>query len=198
MNTQATPARRKAQLRRELRIARAAIPPSTARLHATRAARNLMKLASLRRARDVAVYLAAGSELDTRALIAALHRAGKRVRVPAIAPGQDGAMRMIPLDPHAPLRRRRHGIREPARRRRASRSRIDVLVVPLRGFDLHGTRLGSGAGYYDRWLARQRPRPFCVGFAYALQEVRRLPREPWDQALDAICTERGLRHFRTR
>lgn len=157
-----------------------------------------MRLPSLRRARHVAVYLAAGSELDTNVLIRALHRAGKCVLVPAIAPGPDTAMRMIPLDPHAPLRRRRHGIREPARRRRVARSRIDVLVLPLRGFDGSGTRLGSGAGYYDRWLARQRPRPFCVGFAYALQEVDALPREPWDQPLDAVCTERGLRYFSRR
>jgi len=155
-----------------------------------------MRLPSLRRAHHVAVYLAAGSELDTAPLIRALHRAGKRVLVPAIAPAApDATMRMIPLDPDAPLRRRRHGIREPARRRRVTQSRVDVLVLPLRGFDGTGTRLGSGAGYYDRWLARQRPRPFCVGFAYTLQEVDALPREPWDQPLDAICTERGLRYF---
>jgi 5-formyltetrahydrofolate cyclo-ligase len=195
LNSAVPVAPEKAQWRRELRAARAAIAPAAARQHAIRAARNLMRLASLRRARHFAVYLAAGSELDTDVLIRALHRTGKRVLVPAIAPGPDSAMRMIPLDPHAPLRRRRHGIREPARRRRDARSRVDVLVLPLRGFDSSGTRLGSGAGYYDRWLARQRPRPFCIGFAYALQEVDALPREPWDQPLDAICTERGLRYF---
>lgn len=105
-----------------------------------------MRLPSLRRAHHVAVYLAAGSELDTAPLIRALHRAGKRVLVPAIAPAApDATMRMIPLDPDAPLRRRRHGIREPARRRRVTQSRVDVLVLPLRGFDGTGTRLGSGA-----------------------------------------------------
>lgn len=188
----------KAQRRRELRATRTAIPPASARQCAIRAARNLLKLPALRRGRHVAVYFATGSELDSDALITLLHRADKRVLVPAIAPGTIATMRMIPLDRHAPLRRRLHGIREPVRRRYTARSRIDVVVLPLLGFDVSGTRLGSGAGYYDRWLARQRPRPFCVGYAYSAQETAQLPREPWDQPLDAVCTERRLRHFSRR
>ncbi len=157
-----------------------------------------MRLPALRRARQVAVYVAAGSELDTEALINALHHARKRVLVPAIKADADRAMSMVPLEAHAPMRRRLHGIREPAQRRRSAHSRIDVVVMPLQGFDGTGMRLGSGAGYYDRWLAQQRPRPFCVGYAYALQEVANLPRESWDQMLDAVCTERGLRYFPRR
>ena len=187
---------RKTQLRRELRVIRAAISPARARAGARRAARHLLRLRRLRDAREIAVYLAAGSELDTTPLLDALHRARKHVRVPAIV--SDGEMRMLTLAPHAALRARRHGIREPARRIHPARTRIDLLVMPLRGFDGAGTRLGSGAGYYDRWLARQRPRPFCVGYAFAAQEVAHLPREAWDQPLDAICTERGLRYFSRR
>jgi 5-formyltetrahydrofolate cyclo-ligase len=161
-----------------------------------RAARHLLRSPQLRDAREIAVYLAVGSELDTTPLLDALHRAGKRVRVPCVV--GDGTMHMLELAAQAPLRARAFGIREPARRLRITRTRIDLLVMPLRGFDTTGTRLGSGQGFYDRWLARQRPRPFCVGYAFAAQEVALLPREPWDQPLDAICTERGLRYFAHR
>ena len=66
--------------------------------------------------------------------------------------------------------------------------------APLVGFDRHGARLGSGGGYYDRWLSRPRiaHKPRYLGYAYALQQVERLPRDDWDVPLDAVITERGI------
>jgi 5-formyltetrahydrofolate cyclo-ligase len=185
----------KSQLRRHLRIARDAIARPAARRAAHRAALHLLRSGRLDRARCVAVYLASGSELDTAPLIRALHRARKRVLVPIVDARRAGTMHMVPLDPGSPLRRRRYGIGEPVARRRIPRVRVDVMVLPLRGFDRRGTRLGSGAGYYDRWLARASIRPWCVGWAYAIQELPELPREAHDQRLDAVCTERGLRRI---
>lgn len=142
------------------------------------------------------MYLGSGSELDTSVLIASLHRRDHRVFVPVIDERNTRSMRMLPLSPGAVLRERSYGIREPVRRLRpASRERIDLVVLPLIGFDAHGVRLGSGGGYYDRWLAARRPRPYCIGYGYAMQEVESLPAQAWDQRLDAVCTERGLRYF---
>jgi 5-formyltetrahydrofolate cyclo-ligase len=188
----------KQQARRLMRTARAAIPALLARRAARRAALHLLRAGRVRGARCVAVYLAAGFELDTTPLIRALHRAHKHVLVPALDRHRKGVMRLVALDRGAALRRRRFGIREPVDRRGPARIRVDVMVLPLRAFDPHGTRLGSGAGYYDRWLARTFLRPYCVGYAYAMQEVPELPREAHDQPLDAVCTEVGLRRFGTR
>ncbi|MGH8446644.1 MAG: 5-formyltetrahydrofolate cyclo-ligase, partial [Solimonas sp.] len=68
---------------------------------------------------------------------------------------------------------------------------LDAILLPLLGFDAHGNRLGTGGGYYDRWLARPRvaQRPRYLGYAYALQQIERVPREPWDVRLDAVITE---------
>ncbi len=70
----------------------------------------------------------------------------------------------------------------------------DVLIVPLVGFDAGCNRLGYGGGFYDRTLARLRAAgPVrAVGFAYAAQELDRLPVEPTDQRLDAVVTEAGV------
>lgn len=71
---------------------------------------------------------------------------------------------------------------------------LDVVLMPLLGFDNAGTRLGSGAGYYDRALAFRAARaatPMLVGVAFAVQEFAQLPRDPWDIPLDAIVTEHG-------
>ncbi len=188
----------KSQLRRHMRSTRVALPPATARRAALRASEHLLRLGRLRRARCVAVYLTFGAELDTAPLIRALHRAHKRVLVPAIDPQRDATMHMVPLNPGTPLRSRRYGIGEPVDRRRILATRIDVMVLPLLMFDRIGTRLGSGAGYYDRWLARAPFRPYCVGYGFAMQEAPALPREAHDQRLDAVCTERGLRRFAAR
>jgi 5-formyltetrahydrofolate cyclo-ligase len=188
---------RKPQLRRELRAMRAAIAAPLARRAARRAARHLLLLPELRQARSVGVYLACGSELDTAPLIAALHALDKTVCVPVMLRAE-GRMRLQRLGPRQRLRRRRFGIREPAGGVPGARIIPDLVVLPLTAFDRHGLRLGSGGGYYDRWLSRLRPRPFCVGYAYAMQQVAALPCEPWDQRLDAVCTERGLTRFARR
>lgn len=73
----------------------------------------------------------------------------------------------------------------------------EVLIVPLVGFDARGYRLGYGGGFYDRTLAMLRAkRPtVAVGFAFAAQELPEVPIDAYDQKLDAIVTERGLRLF---
>ncbi len=81
----------------------------------------------------------------------------------------------------------------------ASPERVDpqILIVPLVAFDSRGYRLGYGGGFYDRTLERLRNlRPtLAVGFAYAAQELERLPMELTDQPLDAVVTEVGERWF---
>lgn len=73
----------------------------------------------------------------------------------------------------------------------------EVLIVPLVGFDARGYRLGYGGGFYDRTLEALRlKRPtLAVGFGFAAQELAEVPIDGFDQRLDAMVTERGLRLF---
>ena len=190
-----SPAALKAQLRVQQRRLRATLPESQRRRAAVRAALNVLRLPQLRRVHDVALYLAVGSELDTAPLIAALQRAGKALWVPFIERGNPGRMRMTPLPAVRALRPGPFQIPQPTRAVRRRMRGAAMLVLPLTAYDARGHRLGSGASYYDRWLQRQTPRPFCLGYAFACQQIAELPREPWDQPLDAVCTERGLRRF---
>lgn len=180
---------RKRALRQQLRRARAALPLAQRRCAAHAAARHLARACRRWQARHVAVYLGVAEELDTRPLLAALR--GTRLYAPRV--GRDGALRFARLAP--PLRRNRYGILEPAGPRPP---RLDLLVLPLVGFDASGGRLGMGGGYYDRLLARPRPfrRPLRVGYGFAIQEVPRVPAGAHDVRLDAVVTERGVRTFR--
>jgi 5-formyltetrahydrofolate cyclo-ligase len=108
-------------------------------------------------------------------------------------------MRFAPLRAHGCLRRSALGLPQPVRNRpQRTARRLQLIVLPLLGFDGRGQRLGNGGGWYDRALAapRQGRRPLLVGYAFANQEMDRIPAEPWDVRLDAVVTERGLRRFR--
>ena len=73
----------------------------------------------------------------------------------------------------------------------------EVLIVPLLAFDARGFRLGYGGGFYDRTLAglRARRATLAVGFAFSAQEVDEVPIDGFDQRLDAVVTEAGVRWF---
>ena len=140
--------------------------------------------------RCVSAYLPIQSELDPRPAMRALAGRGLRVAVPEIvAPGTplafrgwtpDAATEPGPLGVHVPVE--------------AERIEPDLLLVPMLAFDRRGHRLGYGGGYYDRTIAGLRARRpvVALGFAYAAQELDRVPDDPTDMQLDGIVTEDGL------
>jgi 5-formyltetrahydrofolate cyclo-ligase len=69
-----------------------------------------------------------------------------------------------------------------------------VLVVPPVAFDRRCYRIGYGAGFYDRTIPilRHMHPVFTLGFAFACQEVDKVPDEQHDVPLDAVVTEREL------
>lgn len=181
----------KVRLRTALRERRKAIGHAAAKQAERAVARGWCACAPLRRARRIGLYLAMGSEMRTAALIVALQRRGIGIYAPALVRGQlrFRALRGQRLSRHA------LGMAEPRCGRSLRAAALDVLVLPLLGFDARGTRLGQGGGYYDRALVHCGWRPYRLGLGYAAQGVPALPREPWDQPLRAVLTERGLRRF---
>ena len=161
--------------------------------------RTLERLRLFRRGARVALYLPMAGEVDVRPCLEAAWRRGTTVFVPRITSRRRGRMAFVPWVPGIAQRRNIFGIAEPAvARRRASALHLDVVVLPVVGFDRRGNRLGMGAGYYDRVLRRRLDptrrwrRPRLVGVAFACQELDAIPASPWDVPLDLIVTERGL------
>tara|TARA_R110002124_G_scaffold106467_9_gene258291 strand:+ start:2914 stop:3471 length:558 start_codon:yes stop_codon:yes gene_type:complete len=72
-----------------------------------------------------------------------------------------------------------------------------AVIVPLVGFDARGYRLGYGGGFYDRTLAvlRAAGPVLVLGFAYDAQELPEVPIDAYDQRLDGIVTQSGVRRF---
>lgn len=66
---------------------------------------------------------------------------------------------------------------------------LDVIIVPMVGFDLNKYRLGNGGGYYDRYLMNTDA--LKIGVAYDIQKCE-FPVEEFDIALDKIITEKNI------
>jgi 5-formyltetrahydrofolate cyclo-ligase len=114
-------------------------------------------------------------------------------------------MRFVRYEVDSAMRVNRYGIAEPEHRHAEiiPPRRLDVVLMPLVGFDAQGARLGSGAGFYDRSLhhlreGRRWRKPKLIGVAYECQRVARLQPDRWDVPLDGILTERGLTRLRRR
>jgi 5-formyltetrahydrofolate cyclo-ligase len=183
-------AARKRALRQQCVGRLRARPPTEAEARA--ATRLVAATPEFRGATRIALYAALRDELSTRPLEAAARADGKRVALPRILPG--GRLELVWVDSFEELRPGRYGVPEPPDGgTTVSLAELDVVIVPGVAFDREGGRLGRGGGYYDRALAaRVGRRPFVVGFAQSTQVVDRVPREEFDQPVDAVVTEREL------
>jgi 5-formyltetrahydrofolate cyclo-ligase len=88
----------------------------------------------------------------------------------------------------------RYGIREPdPQAPLLIPGDVDLMLVPAVAIDRDGYRLGYGGGYYDRLRADPLWRKIpTIGIVFDFAYVDRLPIDPWDLPLDAVCTELGV------
>ena len=188
-------------LRASLRAKRRTISAAERARAARQIARQADRILHLHSGQRIGIYAATAEELDTSCLIALALRRGCLVYLPCIDPRlRVRSMRFAQITGAArALRVNRFGIGEPEALPLASARLLDVVFLPLVGFDRHGTRLGRGGGYYDRAFEFRRLRtfwhaPLLVGLGYALQEVERIAPAAHDVPLDLVITERGVIH----
>ena len=186
----------RARLRKQLREKRRALTPAERERAARRVARNVDRKLGLRAGDRVALYCTLRDELDTAPLFALARRRGWRLYVPRVERARHGrTMRFVEAGGRE--RVNRLGIREPQTPRTIGARWLDLVLVPLVGFDAHGMRLGMGAGFYDRAFAYRRWRrawrgPRLIGVGYAFQQVPRILPAQHDVHLDAVVTEKGV------
>jgi 5-formyltetrahydrofolate cyclo-ligase len=144
----------------------------------------------------VAGYSPIRSEIDPVALMRALAARGARLALPAVmACGKSLAFRA--WSPGDRLMLGPLGILEPSPA--AAELSPDVMLVPLAAFDRAGHRIGYGAGHYDVTLAHLRKVKVitAIGIAFAVQEIKAVPMQPHDVALDYVLTEKRTFDFRS-
>jgi 5-formyltetrahydrofolate cyclo-ligase len=144
----------------------------------------------------VAGYSPIRSELDPAPLMKNLAALGVQLALPAItARGKSLIFRAWSVNDRLMLGSL--GILEPSPA--AAELVPDILLVPLAAFDRSGHRIGYGAGHYDVTLAHLRKAKAAIGIgvAFAVQEIKAVPMQPHDVALDYVLTEKQAFDFRS-
>ena len=103
-------------------------------------------------------------EVDTSYLLSILQGKDKQPIIPKIA--NDFLMEHYLLTDQTPLKLNRWGIPEPLSGIPITPQQIEVVFVPLLAFDRGGHRVGSGRGYYDRFLAQCSKNTLKIGLSF--------------------------------
>lgn len=186
----------KARWREELRARRRAVPAAVRFAEAISLARQLTSGRIVRPGQTLCGYVPVGSEPGSAQMLDDIADFGVRVLLPIVAgrgpldwawyAGQDS------LAP-GPF-----GLLQPIGERLSTTAlRIaDLVLVPALGVDRTGTRLGQGAGYYDKSLPLAAPGTPMVAVVRDQELLQELPWEPHDVRMTAVITpNRGLIRF---
>lgn len=186
------------QLRRLLRKARRSLSKAEQHQAARGLLRQLAQDPRFRRAKHISLYLPTDGEIDPRLLLREAQRRGKATYLPVLSAWPRTKMVFQRVRPGEKLKPNRFRILEPqaslARQRKVWA--LDLVLLPLVGFDDVGGRLGMGGGFYDRslaYLARRKNwrKPTLLGLAHECQKVERLAQASWDVPLQGTVTDKA-------
>lgn len=140
----------------------------------------------------VALYRAQSYEVALEGIESAVRASGARVFYPRVDDLATAQMELVEADVNdsGSWEEGAYGILQPAAHHPAvDPSELDLVLVPGVAFGESGERIGMGAGFYDRFLARA-PRALRVAVAYDFQVLEKLEQKEWDQPVHWVLTEK--------
>ena len=185
----------KDEIRKIFRDKRAKISDKQRKLKNREIVKNFYANISIKPRSIIAGYIPIGSEVDISLLLEMYEEDGHTLCLPCVDE-KDAPMvfrkyrRGINLVTNKALK-----IKEPPEH--FQEVTPNLIITPLVAFDSSGSRLGMGAGYYDRTFDYLNGFNdfIAVGVAYACQQTEYIKREPHDFKMDAIVTEEKVQVF---
>ena len=180
----------KITLRKALRQQRAQLTREQVTAAAVAVARQILACDAFCKAKSVMGFLAFGKELSVDKVLEAALAMGKTVAVPHIV--SDTSFVAVRLNNLQDFDLDRYGIRtvrppleliEPGE--------LDLVLVPGVAFGKDGSRMGMGAGYYDRFLPRAK-QAVTMGVAYDCLLQASLPTDEHDVKMQYLVSESGI------
>lgn len=178
-------------LRKSYKQVRANLPLSYQQEASAKVCKRINTLHEFRYAKTLALYHAVNGEIDLCRLWKSAASQGKSCYFPVL--NEDFSLSFLPATPTTAFKNNAYGIPEPdvSRELAIAPRELDLIFMPLVAFDQMGTRLGMGAGYYDRTLAKEN-HPLLIGVAYDFQQCNYLEPQPWDVPLTAVVTPKQI------
>ena len=148
-----------------------------------------------RAAKTVLIYRATRGEVRLEALEKSPAAQGKQLAFPLCVSDTE----MIALHPNGPdaWKNGYYGIEEPVPEcsRLIRPEELDFILCPCTVFDEWGSRMGMGAGFYDRYLTHCRPDACIASVAFECQKAEKIPVDSWDHPMDVVFTEKATYRF---
>jgi len=164
--------------------------------------KNLMKYLQNKPIKSCAVYYAFDYEIDLHYFINRLWKNKINCYLPILHPFHKKTLFFLPYKENTILQKNKYGILEPKFNANKILSiwELDLLILPIVGFDKNGNRIGMGGGYYDNTLKifKKFPKiiPKIIGCAYDIQEWNRIfVIRDWDFSLSTIITPLRILKF---
>lgn len=201
MPAQQSPQNERQQLRRELQQRRLALSELDLERAGQQVSEHLLSLPQVQQATTIGGYFSVNNELATGPILASLLEQQKQLALPVLHPFCKGHLLFLNYDKNTRFVPNRYQIPEPELNCQhiVPLSQLQVLLVPLVGFDAHGNRMGMGGGFYDRtlsgWQQGRHPNLLPIGLAHNVQQVDNIPTAGWDVPLPMIITPYKIWHF---
>jgi 5-formyltetrahydrofolate cyclo-ligase len=137
----------------------------------------------------IALYSPVENEVSTEEIREHALERGKSVFYPKF--GINDRVELVRIESVTEFKAGRFGIPEPSGEEVVSGQGLDGLIIFVPGvaFDLQGSRVGRGGGWYDRMLEPIGDKARVVALAYEIQIVEKIPTDNWDQRVHYIITE---------
>lgn len=181
---------RKKGLRQKMLAMRRALSANETESRSSSLKENILSLPEYKNAKKIMAFLAMKGESNLDGFIRQALLDGKEVYIPVCLPeSQMEAGRLIDMEhfEKGPL-----GLRNlPAGYEVTSPESLDLVLIPGLAVSQEGIRLGMGAGYYDRYLARV-PFEKRVAALWDFQVIPDIPSEPFDQKIAKIVTDKSV------
>ncbi len=187
----------KKELRKLLGARVAALSPAEMECKAHHICRTIIQMPGFIRSRNILLYASLPDEVRTDEFLLKLwHEKGKRVILPKVNE-TSGQIELYAVETASELMHGVFGVREPIPEvcTQIAPREVDCVLVPGRGFDGRGHRLGRGKGYYDKLLSLMRPETELIGVFFECQKADLLPDEPHDWKLHFAVTEKTVYEF---
>jgi len=151
----------------------------------------IRELEVYRKAKRIALYQAIGGEVSLNNIWNSAPSQGKFCYFPVLNEGK--TLLFLPATPATPFILNTYGILEPdvGKSEAIPAAMLDIIFMPVVVFDDYGTRLGMGAGYYDRTLADCN-HLMLIGVAYEFQYYPFIQRESWDIPMSGVVTQQKI------
>jgi len=154
----------------------------------------LLEFANFLEAKTSLLYMNSSNEVATQEIIKRCFDYNRVIVLPAFIK-ETHEMSLMKIDNlESELQPGPRGVLEPnpARCKKVPIENIDIAIIPGVAFDEKGGRIGTGEGYYDRFIPQLTITTRKVALAFENQIIPQVPMESHDKHVDIIITEERI------